>query len=174
MIDKNDKWKHVNWKYAILAIMVFAIAFACWSRDAHAHHGVTGESPQLAHSRDVFHVKKCDAFRYEGLSPDRAVCLALLSAVHRTDYHGLKADRRWVSNVALLKLIRKESGFEHAAVNPSSGACGLGQMLPCAKYGPGSCWRALRKQAVCVVRYVLGRYRTPENAWAFWLTHHWY
>lgn len=174
MIDKNDKWKPIRWDmFGVWLVILACIALAFATR-SDAHHSQYQESPQLAKARDAFHVQRCDEFRYEGLSPDRQVCKALLSAVHRTDYHGALANRRWVSNPAFLKLLKKESSYRHNAVNTTSGACGLGQMLPCEKYGPGTCWRALRKQAVCYVRYVLGRYRTPERAWAFWLAHNWY
>lgn len=158
----------------ILSVAIVIVLILTFTNRALAHHGQPGESSALAHSRDLFYVRYCDNFRYEGESPDRAVCMALLSAVHHMDYHGRRADRRWVSSAPFLKLIKKESGYSHSAVNPSSGACGLGQMLPCDKYGPGSCWRALQKQANCVVKYTLGTYRTPANAWNFWQVHHWY
>jgi hypothetical protein len=123
---------------------------------------------------DLVHIKRCDAFWYRGSSPSRRICIALLRATKRVSYDGRRANRRWVSNPSLLRLLRRESGYAHRAVNPSSGACGLGQMLPCGKYGRGTCWPQLQQQADCFVRYVLGRYRTPERAWNFWLSNGWY
>lgn len=169
MIDQNDKWKPVNWKYVVIAVMAFAIAFAIAARDANAHHAEPGESPRLTQSRDTFHVNACDRFVFEGNSPSIEFCRAILSAVHTTAPHGQKATRRWVSNVDSLKLLEEESGYAHASINPTSGACGMGQMLPCQKYEASfPCWRKLTYQAKCYIRYVLGRYRTPARAYSFW------
>jgi hypothetical protein len=132
------------------------------------------EAPALARVRDQIHVRRCDRFVYDGRSPSLAVCRALLRATRRVSYRGRKANRRWVSNPATLKLLRVESGYSPKAVNPSSGACGLGQTLPCEKYGRGTCWPTTQQQADCFVMYVLGRYRTPERAWNFWLSNGWY
>lgn len=163
---------------AAIVAMVAALAFTYQPTTAEAHHGRPGESPQLAQARDAIHLRKCDAFRYDGRSPSLTYCKALLSAAHRVTVrkHGrtLHAARGWISSTSTLKLLRKESGYDLHAVNPSSGACGMGQMLPCDKFGPGSCWPRLQKQADCFIRYVLGRYYTPTVAWQFWLAHHWY
>jgi hypothetical protein len=63
-------------------------------------------------------------------------------------------------------LIDKESGCNPYAVNPSSGACGIAQELPCGKsgctMGDGAC------QLVWMNRYVLERY----GSWASAVTFH--
>ena len=71
-------------------------------------------------------------------------------------------------------LILKESGCRPTAVNPTSGACGIPQALPCSKISHcGS-------EPVCQLKwmdsYVKGRYGTWENALAMWYSRspHWY
>ena len=68
-------------------------------------------------------------------------------------------------------LVQKESGWNPNAVNKSSGACGLGQALPCSKLGPN--WNNPVVALNWMNSYV-GRYGGWEGAYNFWLTHHWY
>jgi hypothetical protein len=63
-----------------------------------------------------------------------------------------------------------ESGFDPYAVNPSSGACGLFQALPCSKLGG----MELSNQVAWGISYVANRYGMPSNAWSFWKVRHWY
>ena len=69
-------------------------------------------------------------------------------------------------------LINKESGCNPNAVNPSSGACGVGQELPCGKsgcsLGDGVC------QVAWMKRYVEGRYGSWYNAVQWHISHGWY
>lgn len=69
-------------------------------------------------------------------------------------------------------IVSRESGWNPSAVNPTSGACGLGQQLPCGKW-PGA-WNdpvaALRAQ----YNYVKERYGSYANAVGFWNANHWY
>lgn len=69
-------------------------------------------------------------------------------------------------------IVSRESGWNPLAVNPSSGACGLAQQLPCGKW-PGD-WRdpvlALKNQH----NYVNARYGGYPQAVAFWNANHWY
>lgn len=67
-------------------------------------------------------------------------------------------------------IISKESGWNPNAVNKSSGACGLGQALPCSKMGGMD----VDNQINWVIGYISDRYGTPNNAKAFWLAHRWY
>ena len=77
---------------------------------------------------------------------------------------------------ASMQLVLKESGCRYNAVNPSSGACGIPQALPCSKL-PCSLDAA---GAVCQLRwmqgYVSARYGSWENAYNTWLSRspHWY
>lgn len=67
---------------------------------------------------------------------------------------------------ALEELITNESGWNPFAINSSSGACGLGQALPCQKMNCEN-W-----DYECQVRwtatYIKDRYDTPTNAWNHW------
>lgn len=69
-------------------------------------------------------------------------------------------------------IVSRESGWNPNAVNPSSGACGLGQQLPCGKW-PGA-WNdpvaALKAQH----QYVTERYGGYAQAVAFWNANHYY
>lgn len=69
-------------------------------------------------------------------------------------------------------LINKESGCNPNAVNPSSGACGVAQELPCGKsgcsLGDGAC------QVAWMNKYVSERYGSWAGAVAFHQTHNWY
>tara|TARA_R110000868_G_scaffold393078_1_gene663994 strand:+ start:275 stop:658 length:384 start_codon:yes stop_codon:yes gene_type:complete len=66
----------------------------------------------------------------------------------------------------------KESGNNPSAINKSSGACGLGQALPCSKM-PCSL-TDYNCQDHFFTAYMQNRYGTWENAKAFWLSHNWW
>ena len=70
------------------------------------------------------------------------------------------------------ELIRRESNCNPNAVNPSSGACGVAQELPCGKsgckLGDGAC------QVAWMNRYVTSRYGSFANAIAFHNQKGWY
>lgn len=78
------------------------------------------------------------------------------------------------STYATNKLILNESGCRPNAVNPSSGACGIPQALPCSKMN------CSLSDPVCQLRwmdqYVKSTYGTWENALAKWNSRypHWY
>ena len=69
-------------------------------------------------------------------------------------------------------IVHKESTWNPNAVNPSSGACGLAQALPCSKMGAN--WNdpvvALKWQ----LNYVTKRYGGYQGAYSFWLANGWY
>ena len=66
----------------------------------------------------------------------------------------------------------KESGNNPGAINPSSGACGLGQALPCSKMPCSLSDYACQDQYF--ESYMLSRYGSWSAAQAFWLSHHWW
>lgn len=72
-------------------------------------------------------------------------------------------------------IISKESGGNPYAVNASSGACGLGQSLPCSKVlnACGSL-NNVQCQIDWVRNYTIARYGSPYNAYIFWTQNHWY
>lgn len=69
-------------------------------------------------------------------------------------------------------IYNKESGNNPNSINRSSGACGLGQALPCSKMGCALGDYAC--QDAFFTRYMQQRYGSWENAKAFWLAHHWW
>jgi len=77
---------------------------------------------------------------------------------------------------ALKTLWFHESGWNHKAVNRSSGAWGIPQSLPASKMRThGSDYRTNPETQIdWGLDYIRGRYDTPVKAWAFWQRHHWY
>lgn len=76
------------------------------------------------------------------------------------------------SSDAKMFIYNKESGNNPNSINRSSGACGLGQALPCSKMGCSLGDYAC--QDAFFTKYMQSRYGTWENAKAFWLSHHWW
>lgn len=73
---------------------------------------------------------------------------------------------------ALDQIISAESGWNPNAVNPSSGAYGIPQILPSAH--PDSLGLNPQEQIQWLLKYVAGRYGTPQDALAFRQQHGWY
>ncbi|MFF7676646.1 transglycosylase SLT domain-containing protein [Actinacidiphila glaucinigra] len=73
-------------------------------------------------------------------------------------------------------VVRRESGWNHRATNPSSGAYGLFQALPPSKMASaGKDWRTNPlTQMKWGLSYMKSRYGTPCGAWNFWQKNHWY
>lgn len=63
-------------------------------------------------------------------------------------------------------LIMRESGCNPNAVNPSSGACGIGQQLPCGKWS--HTWNDPIGGMKDMQIYVMNKYGSWANAVAFW------
>lgn len=76
------------------------------------------------------------------------------------------------SNSAKAFIYAHESGNNPGAINKSSGACGLGQALPCSKMPCSLSDYACQDNFFTA--YMQGRYGTWENAQAFWLSHSWW
>jgi hypothetical protein len=74
------------------------------------------------------------------------------------------------------KLWKKESGWNHKAENPSSGAYGVPQALPGSKMkSAGSDWKTNPStQIKWGLGYIEGRYNTPCNAWSHSQNTGWY
>lgn len=78
---------------------------------------------------------------------------------------------------ALENILNKESGFNPAARNPSSGAFGMFQFLGHEndKYGAlGAYSSDPARQSAAGLQYIKDRYGSPSNAWAFWQANGWY
>ena len=69
-------------------------------------------------------------------------------------------------------IVSRESGWNPNAVNKSSGACGLGQQLPCGKWA--GAWNDPVAALRAMTGYVNGRYGGWPQAVAFWNANHWY
>ncbi len=82
-------------------------------------------------------------------------------------------DDQWF---ALEQLWTRESGWNHLAVNPSSGATGIPQSLPGDKMATaGPDWRTNpQTQIRWGASYIKGRYGDPLGAWDHFLTKNWY
>lgn len=95
---------------------------------------------------------------------------------------GMAASMGWKGAqwTALKELWRRESGWNHLAKNPSSGAYGIPQALPASKMasvmqGGGSDYLTNpRTQMSWGLRYIQGRHRNPAAALAFHDRMNWY
>nr|WP_224284616.1 transglycosylase SLT domain-containing protein [Streptomyces sp. LS1784] len=74
------------------------------------------------------------------------------------------------------QIISHESGWNVTATNPSSGSYGLGQALPASKMASaGADWKTNpTTQIKWALDYMNTRYGSPNAAWNFWQSHHWY
>ncbi len=102
------------------------------------------------------------------------------SAPSRPKYTGGGSKEDWMAAAGIAQsdwafvdyIVSKESGWNPNATNPSSGACGLVQALPCSKV-PGNGYNPVDN-----LRwgngYALGRYGSWEGAYAFWTRNHWW
>lgn len=76
----------------------------------------------------------------------------------------------------LVALWQRESGWNHFAMNPTSGAYGIPQSLPGTKMASaGADWATNpRTQIVWGLGYIAGRYGTPCGAWEHSQAKNWY
>ena len=91
---------------------------------------------------------------------------------------GLLSNYGWSSNEfgCLDSLYIHESGWDHTATNPSSGAYGIPQSLPADKMASaGADWRTNpQTQLKWGLGYIRDRYGSPCGAWGFWQANNWY
>lgn len=66
-------------------------------------------------------------------------------------------------------IVTRESGWNPNAVNRSSGACGIGQQLPCGKWA--GAWNDPIAGLVAMQGYVNARYGGWAGAYAYWQSH---
>lgn len=107
----------------------------------------------------------------------RAACLRMRSGMGSGMCDAIARVRpAWGTNSAYHELLRRESGWSTNAVNERSGACGSFQRLPCPwRYYGGSSrpdddrvYSTPLQQTKNGVRYIAGRYGSPERA----IVHH--
>lgn len=72
------------------------------------------------------------------------------------------------------ELVRRESTWNPKAINPSSGACGLAQSLPCGKQAKYGAWDDPVANLKWQYEYVNGRYGGYAQAVAFHDSNNWY
>jgi len=65
-----------------------------------------------------------------------------------------------------------ESGNDPGAINAGSGACGLGQALPCSKLPCSLSDYACQDNYF--TNYAITRYGSWQNAYYWWINHHWW
>lgn len=81
---------------------------------------------------------------------------------------GIPSDQWW----AVDSIVSRESSWNPNAVNRGSGACGLGQQLPCGKWA--GAWNDPVAALKAQYGYVTARYGGYPQAVAFWNANHWY
>ena len=90
----------------------------------------------------------------------------------------LNAEYGWSNDdyIAWLMIVKRESSFNPYAINKKSKATGLCQALPGKKMAShGKDWRTNYKTQLRWCRdYIKNRYGTPQQAWSFWQSHHWF
>lgn len=67
-----------------------------------------------------------------------------------------------------------ENGFNPMAINPTSGACGLSQSLPCYKLSSKCELGDIKCDLKWQKDYISGRYGTVTKALEFWYVNNWY
>lgn len=86
---------------------------------------------------------------------------------HQREAYKQLSKKGWAKHwTALDNLVRHESGWNPLATNPSSGAFGIPQALPCSKMH--NCTTNPKLQIAWLLGYVEQRYGDPSKAWHFW------
>ena len=104
--------------------------------------------------------------------------VSVAKAAPTASYGGTKADWLRASGIPESQwpyvdfIVSHESGWNQNAVNKSSGACGLGQQLPCGKWA--GAWNDPVAALKAMTVYVSARYGGWAGAVAFWQAHNWY
>ena len=86
-------------------------------------------------------------------------------------YHWKESDYK-----NLVKLWKRESGWNAKAYNKRSNACGVAQACPCSKMKKyGKDYKTNCKVQIRFgLAYIKKRYKNPTSAWKFWKKKHWY
>lgn len=178
-----DDWRHMS--RAVIVILAFVLlVFAAASiapSTAQGHALQAWECRSLAYERApngerYAWLRRCVAYRRAHADAHRRAAVAKRCASmspRATRAKCVELGRSamplsWTVDPAYHRLIRAESGWNPRAVNPSSGACGLHQFLPCRAFG------SLRVQGDAGYRYIRARYGSPAAAWAHHRRNGWY
>lgn len=133
-----------------------------------AHSGVQSQVKTFA----VQEAKTESAVPFPSVSISQIEASKAYARVYILNTYGW-GDDQWF---ALEQLWTRESGWNHLAVNSSSGATGIPQSLPGAKMASaGADWRTNpQTQIRWGAGYIKGRYGDPLGAWAHFKTKNWY
>jgi muramidase (phage lysozyme) len=78
----------------------------------------------------------------------------------------------------MAEIVKRESGFDSKADNPTSTAYGYGQFLISTQHNyekkMGLSYQNPVNQIKMMAQYIKDRYGTPAKALAFWKKHNWY
>lgn len=116
--------------------------------------------------------EKAEAERQAQLATQAAYVPPAPSPQPTGDCASWMAEAGITDTASAIILINKESGCNPNAVNPSSGACGIGQQLPCGKW-PHT-WNDPVGSLIDMNAYVMERYGSWANALNFHLSNNWY
>lgn len=140
---------------------------------AHAETGVQYER--------VAQTEKIETTLPEPLSELETIYIASATQQPSTPIYGDCAswmDKAGITHVLARELIQRESGCNPLAVNPSSGACGIPQSLPCSKMGAvnqdGTSAVDPVSQLIWMQNYVMARYGSWDGAIAWHDANNWY
>jgi hypothetical protein len=137
---------------------------------------------QELEQRDIENQKKIDELQKQVQAKKDAQTVAKVGVTPKASaspaISGTKEDWLRASGIpesewwAVDSIVSRESSWNPNAVNPSSGACGLGQQLPCGKWA--GAWNDPVAALKAQYGYVVARYGGYPQAVAFWNANHWY
>lgn len=133
---------------------------------------VTATPTPTATAKPKKHKRKPKATPRATRSATRAPLLATPKSIAKK----LLAERGWADQWSQFNALEMgEAGWNPRAVNPSSGACGLPQALPCSKL-PNGVNSTVTQQVTWMLDYIARNYGSPAKAYAAWLSRspHWY
>jgi hypothetical protein len=139
----------------------------------HVHHLSHLHHLRALHTAHLNHAQRAEHSIPGHGAEQAAPVAAVASGDPRAIARAIVPAGQWA---AFDQIISHESGWNPQAVNASSGAYGLGQALPGSKMAAaGSDWKTNpATQAAWALNYMNDRYGSPDAAWDFWQTHHWY
>ena len=181
-----------RWSPTLSLLGVFGLTVAILSPTAASLAGATSSAAAAAASFNLVVSEAQTAQISTGAGADfvpveresYAVELAPVSALsvagELAPYQGGGAPADWMNAAGIAEsdrqyvdyIVTRESGWNPNATNPTSGACGLVQALPCSKV-PGSGYDPVDNLR-WADGYATGRYGSWANAYAFWTSNHWW
>lgn len=165
---RREIWRQrlIGIAYLLLAIFIgIAIYSAC-------NGGIQISSPDTV--GQTVEVKAIEETTHEYQSPVSDLTRRYNNYSYMPDYDYIISELQmlYINWEDAADLNSYENGFNPMAINPTSGACGLSQALPCEKMscelGDIKCDLAWQKE------YISNRYGTVTKALEFWHINNWY